>query len=183
MTIPPKTFWHCFKHPTRCLAAAAHFLIRKKLFNSKYPQLQVAKDFAVAEKKLHLTASRRKDDPGKKAHRKRMLQHLQKHQPLRNNSQHKATWLLVLNKNINHHNLAAMMMRHFQILFHLPRLLRQKIQNLFQRNQNLVQVKSKLVYSRYSFSQILIYCTCYYFYRYMQKAKAQTRELLPLCAF
>ena len=26
-----------FKDPTRCLAAAAHFLIRKKLFNTKYP--------------------------------------------------------------------------------------------------------------------------------------------------
>ena len=50
----------------RCLAAAAHFLIRKKLFNTKYPQLHVAKDFAVAEKKLHLTVSRRKYDPGKK---------------------------------------------------------------------------------------------------------------------
>ena len=55
----------------RCLAAAAHFLIRKKLFNSKYPQLLVAKDFAVAEKKLHLTVSRRKYDPGKKAPKKR----------------------------------------------------------------------------------------------------------------
>ena len=53
------------------MAAAAHFLIRKELFNSKYPQLQVAKDFAVAEKKLHLTASGRKYDPGKKAPRKR----------------------------------------------------------------------------------------------------------------
>ena len=48
------------------MAAAAHFLIRKKLFNSKYPQLLVAKDFAVAEKKLHLTVSGRKYDPGKK---------------------------------------------------------------------------------------------------------------------
>ena len=56
-----------FKDPTRCLAAAAHFLIRKKLFNTKYPQLNVAKDFAVAEKKLHLAVSRRKYDPGKKA--------------------------------------------------------------------------------------------------------------------
>ena len=55
----------------RCLAAAAHFLIRKELFNSKYPQLQVAKDFAVAEKKLHLTATGRKYDPGKKAPKKR----------------------------------------------------------------------------------------------------------------
>ena len=56
-----------FKDPTRCLAAAAHFLIRKKLSNTKYPQLHVAKDFAVAEKKLHLAFSRRKYDPGKKA--------------------------------------------------------------------------------------------------------------------
>ena len=55
----------------RCLAAAAHFLIRKKLFNSKCTQLHVAKDFAVAEKKLHLTVSRRKYDPGKKASKRK----------------------------------------------------------------------------------------------------------------
>ena len=67
----PKLSSIAFKHPTRCLAAAAHFLIRKKLFNSKYPQLLVAKDFAVAEKKLHLTVSGRKYDPGKKAPKKR----------------------------------------------------------------------------------------------------------------
>ena len=60
-----------FKHPMRCLAAAAYFLIRKKLFNTKYPQLLVAKDFAVAEKKLHLAVSGRKYDPGKKAPKKR----------------------------------------------------------------------------------------------------------------
>ena len=53
------------------MAAAAHFLIRKKLFNSKYPQLLVAKDFAVAEKKLDLAVSGRKYDPGKKAPKKR----------------------------------------------------------------------------------------------------------------
>ena len=53
------------------MAAAAHFLIRKKLFNTKYPQLLVARDFAVAEKKLHFTVSRRKYDPGKKAPKKR----------------------------------------------------------------------------------------------------------------
>ena len=67
----PKFSTIAFKHPTRCLAAAAHFLIRKKLFNTKYPQLLVARDFAVAEKKLHLTVSRRKYDPGKKAPKKR----------------------------------------------------------------------------------------------------------------
>ena len=75
------------------------------------------------------------------------LQHLQKHQHLKNNSQHKVIQLLVLNKNINHHNLAAMMMKHFQILFQWLKLLRQKLQNLFQRNQNLAQVKSSFVYS------------------------------------
>ena len=53
------------------MAAAAHFLIRKKIFNSKYTQLLVAKDFAVAEKKLHLTVSGRKYDPGKKALRRK----------------------------------------------------------------------------------------------------------------
>ena len=55
----------------RCLAAAAHFLIRKKLFNTKYSQLLVARDFAVAETKLHLAVSGRKYDPGKKAPKKR----------------------------------------------------------------------------------------------------------------
>ena len=67
----PKLSGIVFKHPMRCLAAAAHFLIRKKLFNSKYPQLLVAKDFAVAEKTLHLAVSGRKYDPGKKAPKKR----------------------------------------------------------------------------------------------------------------
>ena len=59
----PKLSTIAFKHPTRCLAAAEHFLIRKKLFNSKYPQLLVDKDFAVVEKKLHLAVSGRKYDP------------------------------------------------------------------------------------------------------------------------
>ena len=53
------------------MAAAAHFLLRKKTFNSKYPQLLVAKDFAAAEKKLHLAISGRKYNPGKKAPKKR----------------------------------------------------------------------------------------------------------------
>ena len=60
-----------YKDPTRCLAAAAHFLIRNRLFNSKYMQLLVAKDFAVAEKKLHLPVSGRKYDPGKKASKRK----------------------------------------------------------------------------------------------------------------
>ena len=60
-----------FEDPTRCLAVAAHFLIRKELFNSKSTQLHVAKVFAVAEKKLHLAISRRKYDPGKKASKRK----------------------------------------------------------------------------------------------------------------
>ena len=44
---------------------------KKENFNTKYPQLLVAKDFAVAEKKLHLTVSGRKYNPGKKAAKKR----------------------------------------------------------------------------------------------------------------
>ena len=53
------------------MAEAAHFLIRKKLFNTKYLQLLVAKDFAVAEKKLHLAVSGRKYDPGKKTSKRK----------------------------------------------------------------------------------------------------------------
>ena len=69
------------------MAAAAHFLIRKKLFNIKYPQLLVAKDFAVAEKKLHLTVSRRKYDPGKKAPKKRCTSDVKKADPKPSTSQ------------------------------------------------------------------------------------------------
>ena len=47
----PKFYTIAFKHPIRCLAAAAHFLIRKKLFIPSTSQLLVARDFAVTEKK------------------------------------------------------------------------------------------------------------------------------------
>ena len=79
-----------FKNPTRCLAATAHFLIRKKLFNTKYPQLLVAKDFAVAEKKLHLTVSGRKYDPGKKAPKKRRTSDVKTTDPKPSTSQDKS---------------------------------------------------------------------------------------------
>ena len=71
----------------RCLADAAHFLIRKKLFNTKYPQLLVARDFAVAEKKLHLAVSRRKYDPGKKAPKKRCTSDVETTDPKPSTSQ------------------------------------------------------------------------------------------------
>ena len=80
-----------FKNPMGCLAAAAHFLIRKKLFNTKYPQLLVAKDFAVAEEKLHLTVSGRKYDPGKKAPKKRHTSDVKTADPKPSTSQDKST--------------------------------------------------------------------------------------------
>ena len=79
-----------FKDPTRCLAAAAHFLIRKKLFNSKCTQLHVAKDFAVAEKKLHLTVSGRKYDPGKKASKRKRTSDVKTADPKPSTSQDKS---------------------------------------------------------------------------------------------
>ena len=119
------------------MAAAAHFLIRKKLFNSKYPQLLVAKDFAVAENKLHLTVSGRKCDPGKKAPKRKRTSDVKTadpkpstsqdqpqdesvsenshkvHLPLNNN--HKVKQALLLNRNLSHPNSAAMM--NFQMHF------------------------------------------------------------------
>ena len=78
------------KDPTRCLAAAAHFLIRKKLFNSKCTQLHVTKDFAVAEKKLHLAISRRKYDPGKKASKRKLTSDVKTADPKPSTSQDEA---------------------------------------------------------------------------------------------
>ena len=80
-----------FKDPMRCLAAAAHFLIRKKLFNTKCPQLHVAKDFAEAEKKLHLTVSGRKYDPGKKAPKRKHTSDVKTADPKPSTSQDKST--------------------------------------------------------------------------------------------
>ena len=74
----------------RCLAAATHFLIRKKLLNSKCTQLHVAKDFAVAEKKLHLAVSRRKYDPGKKASKRKRTSDVKTADPKPSTSQDKS---------------------------------------------------------------------------------------------
>ena len=79
-----------FKDPTRCFATAAHFLIRKKLYNTKYPQLHVAKDFAVAEKKLHLAVSGRKYDPGKKAPKRKHTSDVKTADPKPSTSQDKS---------------------------------------------------------------------------------------------
>ena len=79
-----------FKDPTRCLAVAAHFLIRKEFFNSKCTQLHVAKVFAVAEKKLHLAISRRKYDPGKKASKRKRTSAVKTSDPKPSTSQDKS---------------------------------------------------------------------------------------------
>ena len=79
-----------FKDPTRCLAAAAHFLIRKELFNSKCTQLHVTKVFAVAEIKLHLTISGRKYDPGKKASKRKHTSAVKTSDPKPSTSQDKS---------------------------------------------------------------------------------------------
>ena len=79
-----------FKDPTRCLAVAAHFLIRKELFHSKCTQLHVAKVFAVAEKKLHLAISRRKYDPGKKASKRKHTSAVKTSDPKPSTSQDKS---------------------------------------------------------------------------------------------
>ena len=72
------------------MAAAAHFLIRKKLFNSKCTQLHVAKDFAVAEKKLHLAISGRKYNPGKKASKRKCTSDVKTSDPKPSTSQDKS---------------------------------------------------------------------------------------------
>ena len=79
-----------FKDPTRCLAVAAHILIRKELFNSKCTQLHVAKVFAVAEKKLHLAISGRKYDPGKKASKRKRTSDVKTSDPKPPTSQDKS---------------------------------------------------------------------------------------------
>ena len=79
-----------FKDPTRCLAVAAHFLIRKELFNSKCTQLHVAKVFVVAEKKLHLAISGRKYDPGKKASKRKRTSDVKTSDPKPSTSQDKS---------------------------------------------------------------------------------------------
>ena len=72
------------------MAAAAHFLIRKKLFNSKCTQLHVTKDLAVAEKKLHLAISGRKYDPGKKPSKRKRTSDVKTADPKPSTSQNKS---------------------------------------------------------------------------------------------
>ena len=41
------------KHPTQCVAATEHFLLRKAMFKTAILQTKVAEKFRVAPKKLH----------------------------------------------------------------------------------------------------------------------------------
>ena len=131
----------------RCLSVAAHFLIRKELFNSKYPQLQVAKDFAVAEKKLHLATSGRKYDPGKKAPKKRHTSNGKTAAPKPSTSQEQQPQSeTITEQHPQSETITDTQQEHVPSQFSsddepLPnpqRLLRQKIPNLYQRNQNIV---------------------------------------------
>ena len=141
------------------MAAAAHFLIRKKLFNSKYPQLLVAKDFAVAEKKLHLATSGRKYDPGKKAPKERRTSDGKTAAPKPSTSQDQPQCESVSEKQPQSESITEQQPQgktatdtqqepvpsQFSSDDSLPdpfakpqRLLRQKILDLYQRNQNIV---------------------------------------------
>ena len=46
------------KHPTRCVAATVHFLLRKATFKTAISQTKVAEKFRVALKKLHKAITR-----------------------------------------------------------------------------------------------------------------------------
>ena len=69
------------------LGCSCTLFSKKETFNTKYPQLHVAKDFAVAEKKLHLAVSRRKYDQGKKAPKRKRTSDVKTADPKRSTSQ------------------------------------------------------------------------------------------------
>ena len=106
-----------FKHPMRCLAAAAHFLIRKKLFNTKYPQLLLNPSLNSSHKM----------SPSLNNHKERLLV----------NNNHKVKHPLVLYRNLFHLN-SVMTMKHSQMHGPWPeKRLPQKIPDLYQRNQDI----------------------------------------------
>ena len=73
------------------MAAAAHFLIRKKLFNTKCPQLHVARDFAVAEGRLHLTVGGGRYNPGERAPKRKRASDVKTADPKPSTLQDKST--------------------------------------------------------------------------------------------
>ena len=148
------------------MAAAAHFLIRKKLFNSKCTQLHVAKDFAVAEKKLHLTISGRKYDPGKKASKRKRTSDVKTSDPKPSTSQDKSvseqqpqdepipeqqqdvpTTKQQDKASDTLTSLPAMMI--YQILARLSKFLQQKIPVPYQRNQDTVYIRKPNIFNQF----------------------------------
>ena len=127
------------------LGCSSTLFNKKETFNSKYPQLLVAKDFAVAEKNF-ISPSVEENMIQERKHLRKdvpqmLKQQLPNHQlhkishkvsPSLNNSHkaspslnnnHKAKPPLILNRNLSHHNSAVM--THFQIRLPQPqRLLR-----------------------------------------------------------
>ena len=39
-----------FKHATQCLTAVTHYLLRKRIFDTKTSQAELTKEFAIPEK-------------------------------------------------------------------------------------------------------------------------------------
>ena len=58
------------KHPTRCVAAAVHWLLCKAAFKTNISQSKVAEKFMVQPKKLHITITGHKYDMGRKLTKK-----------------------------------------------------------------------------------------------------------------
>ena len=139
------------------MAAAAHFLIRKQLFNSKYPQLQVAKDFAVTEKKAHqkrstsgnTTTPSKTSTPEKQqpTQNDTITGTQQEHQPSEFSSDDDETLPdpFSFTKTFETKKLPDP--------FSFTKTFETKLQNLFQRNQNLIQVKSNLCIHESNFFQ------------------------------
>ena len=61
------------KHPTRALAAAIHYQIRKKMFKTKFPasQNEIADLFEVERKKFFTSITGREHEAGKKMPKKK----------------------------------------------------------------------------------------------------------------
>ena len=141
-----------FKDPTRCLAAAAHFLIRKKLFNSKCTQLHVAKDFAVAEKKLHLTVSGRKYGPGKKASKRKRTLDVKTADPKPSTSQDKSA----SEQQPQDESISEQQPQDESISEQQPQdesvpeqLLQQKIPVLYQRNRDMIFDRKHIIFNQF----------------------------------
>ena len=90
------------------------------------------------------------------------------HLPLNNN--HKAKQPLILNRNLSHHNSATM--TDFQMHLPLPqRLLRQKILDMYQRNQNIVYNQKHSTFNP-------LYLCFYFFFTDQERKTRYTLEEL-----